>query len=268
DEVSGRVLRIDARGRRTVLASGPGMSELAVAGATIAYRAGDAIWSKDGAAAPVRAVSVGKARVLGLVLAGDRLYWSDTQRVQTAPRSGGAAAAVYDPPRRSLGTGAPDAQLVIVDGTVYFSTLGWGSDGIQRVVDATTSAPLYETFADDEVWVGDSLARAGDALYISNSAGQIVRAPLAGGGVRAVVTGIEGAPVELAGGGDRLVAQYVEDGAYTIAAVDPLAGKLTVLVSLPGEDAAMLAVAPAGDAVYAGLRGSDLIVRIPLPPVR
>jgi hypothetical protein len=267
EEATGRVLKIDARGRRTVLASGTAMSELAVDGDQLAYRAGDAIWRKRGAAAAARAVTVGDELVLGLVLRGDTFYWSDSQGVRTAT-AGGAPVTLYDDPRmRSAGTGRPDAHLAVDGATVYFNQLGWGSHGVQRVVDATTSQSLYEP--PDGTWAGDELVRAGDAFYVTTSANEIVRVPVAGGGgARTVAKGGEYPFQDLAAGGDRLVTQYVSDDGQIIAEVDPVAGKVTPLTTLATEGGLHLAVPPSGDAVYAGSSDSDLIFRIPLPPKR
>ncbi|HUQ03170.1 MAG TPA: hypothetical protein VM261_11795 [Kofleriaceae bacterium] len=266
EEATGRVLKIDARGRRTVLASAKAMSELAVDGDQLAYRAGDAIWRKRGTAAPVRAVAVGDERVLGLVLRGDTFYWSDSQTVRSASAGGAPATFFDDPGRRSAGTGRPDASLVVEGTTVYFNQLGWISHGVQRVVNAETAQSLYEP--PDGTWPGDQLVRAGDAFYVTTSENEIMRVPLAGGGGRVVIKGGEYPFRDLVGGGDRLVTEYYTDDGEVIAAVDPIAGKVTPVATLATESSLRLAVTPSGDALYVGLLDSDLIVRMPLPPKR
>jgi hypothetical protein len=212
----------------------------------------------------VRAVTVGEELVLGLILAGERFYWSDSQTVRTAPASGGAPSTFYeDPHHRSAGSGRPDAHLVVDGKTVYFTSLGWGGNGIQRVVDATTLETLYEP--PDGVWTGDDLVRFGDALYVTNSEREIVRVPLAGGSARVVAKGFEYPPSGPDVGGDRMVTQYVTDAGQVVAAIDPIAAKVTPLVTFRPDEFFVLAVAPSGDALYVGLTSTDLILHMPLP---
>ena len=265
DEATGQILHIDARGRRRVLASAPGMRELAVDGDRLAYRAGDAIWWKRGAAAPARAVTVGDELVLGLVLVGDTFYWSESQGVRTAT-VGGAPSTYYDDPRsRSAGSGRPDAHLLVDGQTVYFTQLGWGGDGIRKVVDATTLAPVYEP--PEGVWADGALARIGDTLYVTNSESEIVRAPLAGGGAHVVAKGGAYPFTALVAGGGRLVAASYDDDGSGLVVIDPVAGTIEPVVTFAAESTIVPAVEPSGDAVYVGLVESDLIVRVPLPPV-
>lgn len=266
DEATGRVLRIDGRGRRRVVASATGMSELAVDGDQVAYRAGDAIWRVRGAAAPARAVTVGEELVLGLVLTGDTFYWSDSQGVRTAI-AGGAPRTLFDDPNVGYGgSGKPDAHLLVDGKSIYFSQLGWGGDGIQRVIDTTTAQLLYQP--PGEAWTEAALVRVGDALYFTTSEPAIVRLPLAGGRARVIARGDRYPFGELATGGDRLVAEYYRDEGQVLALVDPVAGKLAPLVTFATESMLRLAVTPTGDAVYVGLVDADLIVRVPLPPAR
>lgn len=266
EEATGRLLRIDGRGRRRVVASATGMSELAVDGDQVAYRAGDAIWRVRGAAAPARAVTVGEELVLGLVLTGDTFYWSDSQGVRTAT-AGGSPRTFFDDPETGYGgSGRPDANLLVDGKTVYFSQLGWGGDGIQRVVDTTTAQLLYEP--PGEAWTEAALVRVGDALFFTTSEPAIVRLPLAGGGARVVARGGQYPFGELATGGGNLVTESYSDAGQVLAHVDAAAGKVTPIVTFATESMLHLAVAPAGDAVYVGLVDSDLIVRVPLPPAR
>jgi hypothetical protein len=263
----GRILRIDGNGRRHVVVAGTGLSELAVDGGTIAYRAGDAIWRKDGAAAAaVRAVTLpAKEIVLGLVLAGDRFVWSDTQHVRAAPAHGGAVVTLHQPDHGTLGTRRPHAELVVDGENVYFASLGWGGSGVARVIAIDKSEVLFEADEENGVYAGDPLVRAGDALYTTTSTNEIWRMPLAGGGARLVVPALEDDVLMLAAAGDRLVASLSGDTAR-VALVEPLRAKVTTLATFDGEYGIELAGAPEGDAVYCGLVTSDLIVRVPLPP--
>jgi len=266
--VPGRVLRIDARGQRRVLASDVEIDQLAVENGTVVYRTIDAIWRIDPDKAPVRAVSVPKdAWVLGLVLSGGALYWTDSDVVRTASARGGAATTLFTPEGGIGGTGLPFAQMVVDRSTVYISSLGWGSMGVRRVASADRSDLLFDS-PDESAYLGQMLVRAGDALYTTLSSGEIWRVPLSGAGARAVVRGLDGPPVDLVGVGDRVVVLDSTDGVPVLSLLEPLRGKMAPLATFSGESSILLAGAPKGDAVYAGLVDNDLVVRIPIPPAR
>jgi hypothetical protein len=201
------------------------------------------------------------------VLAGDRFVWADSQRVRSAPagaHGGGMIETLHEPDHRTLGTGRPHAEIVVDGANVYFNSLGWGGAGVARVVAADKSETLFEPPEEDGVYAGDTLVRAGDALYTTTSTNEIWRIPLAGGGARLAVQALEDNPRELVAAGDRLIAELSGE-TERVALVEPLRAKVTTLATFVGDYGVVLAGGPAGDAVYCGLVTSDLIVRVPLP---
>lgn len=268
DPVAGRILRIDGHGRRQVLASGDNFDQLTVDAGTVGYRAGDALWRIDPGKEPVRAVSIPEDEwVLGLVLSGGAFYWTEGNVVRTASAKGGAATTMHEPDGGLGGTGLPSAQIVVDRNTVYISSLGWGSMGVRRVVALDHSDLLFDS-PDESAYLGQMLVRAGDALYTTLSSGEIWRVPLDGAGARAVVRGLDGPPVDLAGVGDRVVVLESKEGVLVLSLLEPRRGKMAPLATFTGESGVVLAGAPKGDAVYAGLVDNDLVVRIPLPTAR
>jgi hypothetical protein len=200
-------------------------------------------------------------------MSGGAFYWTEGNVVRTASAKGGAATTMHTPEGGIGGTGLPSAQIVVDRNTVYINSLGWGSMGVRRVVSADRADVLFDS-PDDSGYLGQMLVRAGDALYTTVSNGEIWRVPLTGAGARAVVRGLDGPPVDLAGVGERVVVLESKEGVPVVSVLEPLRGKMVPLATFAGEGGVVLAGAPAGDAVYAGLVESDLIVRIPLPPMR
>lgn len=262
DERPGRLLRIDRRGRRRVLATGHGLEQLVVAGDRVVYRGGDGLWRLDPGAAPARVASLTDDDwVLGLTAGADTLYWSDTGVVKAVPLAGGEVRIVHDPDYRTGGSGRPEAALVVADGVVYVTQLGWGA------------GPLWKLGADGRAEIAFEpvdgaferpLARVGDALFVVVEAA-IWRVPLDGGPAAPVRQLGDAYPSALAAAGRHLVAVTSVDDRPQVVRIDPAGGAATPLLTVPDEAALLVAGAPAGDAVLIGLTTADLIVRVPLP---
>ncbi len=267
DAVPTRILHLDARGRRRVVVSAIGIDELTVAGDTIAYRADSALWRSDGGAAPVRVQPLDDdEEVLGLTLAGDAFYWSSGQVVRTAPARGGTVTTFHEPAAATGGSGRPSAELVVDGTTVYYSTLGWGSLGVRRVTGPEASELLFEP-AEGMGYIGSGLVQVDDALYVSVAeGGQVWKVAMKGGGAVLVARDLTAVPASMIAVADRLVGEISDRGAPVLAVLDAGRGKLIPVLTLPGESSLVLAGAVTGDAVFAGLYDSDLIVRVPLPP--
>ena len=264
ETLEGRIVRIGPGGKQRVVARATGIDGLAVDGDTIGYHAAGALW-RVGPGPAARAVALPEDElVLGLTLAGDRFYWSDSQTVRTAPASGGAASTLHEPRGRFGGSGRPDAELVVDGATVYFSSLGWGSTAVQRVKGLEATDLLFEP-GEDAGHLGDGLVRAGDALYVTVGESEVWRVPMAGGPAMPLARELPTLPYNLVAVGQRLACAMVIDGTTTVAMIDPMKGSMTPLLGLPRDYTVVLAGAPSGDAVYVGLVASDLILRVPLP---